>query len=444
MNRHRQINELLPAFVLGELDEVQTSEVQAHLAQCAECAHEVEQLEKLLAHTAGLGEVSADQEFCAAAGRDVLAAATQEKNKRPRHGPESGAAVIWRIFMRSGTAKLAAAAVIVLAVILGLTLFTGSGAGKAYAQVVDRLYKAQTLTFSVINKTGEVTMPTLRTQIAFRAPGSFRITSTEGFVTVAQATGDSIRGINLIAGVKKYGEFELSNLPKNPDAGPYVSIEALLALPAEADELLGPAEIDGRQLDGYRVHQADTTVTVWIDPVTGDLARAELEFATAPNMNMILTDFAFDAALPDSLFSIEPPADYTPFGPELQGDASSMTEADLIAFLRLWSTWTVDHVFPPTVGPELGKITLKMATEGRFVGLVAPGYDGDQQYQIMFRGTAFMAGLPISTWRYAGQNVAFGDPATPIFWYQPEGSPTYRIIYADLSVRDVAPEDIPN
>ena len=78
------------------------------------------------------------------------------------------------------------------------------------------------------------------------------------------------------------------------------------------------------------------------------------------------------------------------------------------------------------------------------MGPVAPGYDGDQQYQIMFRGTAFMAGLPIGTWRYAGQNVTFGDPETPIFWYQPEGSPTYRIIYADLSVADVAAEHIPN
>lgn len=445
MNRHKQINELLPAFVLGELDEAHVAEVRAHLAECADCACETEQLKKLLAHTACLGETSADDQLCAAAGRDVLAAATQEKNQRPRRGSQSRGVLIWRIIMKSGTAKLAAAALIALAVILGLTLFTGSGAGRAYAQAVDQLYKAQTMTFSVVNKSGLASMPTVRTQIAFKAPGSMRITNAEGFVTVAQASGDTVRGLNLVPGQKKYGEFELSNVPKNPDAGPYMSVEVLLALPAEADELLGQAEIDGRQLEGYRVHQDDTTITVWIDPVTSELARAELKFATAPGMDMILTDFAFDVALPDSLFSMEPPADYTPFGVALQADVTTMTEADLIAFLRFWSAWTVDHIFPPTVnGPELGKITLQMAAEGKFVGPVAPGYDGDQQYQIMFRGMAFMSGLPFDTWRYAGQNVTFGDPETPIFWYQPEGSPTYRVIYADLNVADVAPGEIPN
>ena len=444
MTRHRQISRLLPAFALGELDEAQVSEVQAHLAECAECAREVEQLEKLLVHTTCLGEVSADQQFCAAAGRDVLEAATQEKNKRPRPGQESGGALIRRIIMKSGTAKLAAAALIVLAVVLGLTLFTGSGAGRAYAQAVDRLYKAQTMTFSVVNKTGVESMPTVRTQIAFRAPGLMRITNPDGFVTVARATGQGLRGLNLIPIQKMYGEFELSNVQKKPSTGPYMSVETLRALPLQADELLGQAEIDGRQLEGYRVHQDDTTTSVWIDPVTGELARAELEFAAAPGMNMILSDFEFDVPLADSLFSLEPPADYTPFGPELQADVTTMTEADLIAFLRLWSSWTVDHVFPPTVsGPELGRITLQMATDGKFVGPVAPGYEHDQQYQIMFRGMAFMGGLPLDTWRYAGQNVAFGDAQTPIFWYQPEGSPTYRMIYADLHVADVAAEDVP-
>ncbi len=445
MNRHRQINKLLPAFVLDDLDEQQATQVQAHLAECSRCACEVKRLETLLTYTAWRREGSAGHHLCESARQNVLRAATQTTTEKPRPVQESGGALIWRLVMRSGTTRLAAAALIGLAIVLSLSLFTGSGAGTAYAQVVDRLYKAQTMTFSVVNKSGLVNMPTVRTQIAFKAPGLMRITSAEGPVMVARTTAEGLRGVNLIPSQKMYGEFELSNVSKNPNAGPYMSVEALLALPAEADELLGQAEIDGRQLEGYRVHQADTTITVWIDPVTSELARAELKFATAPGMDMILTDFAFDVALPDSLFSMEPPADYTPLGPELQADASSMTEADLIAFLRFWSTWTVDHVFPPTVnGPELSKITMQMAAEGKFVGAVAPGYDGDQQYQIMFRGMAFMSGLPFDTWRYAGQNVAFGDPDTPIFWYRPEGSPTYRVIYGDLSVADVPPEEIPN
>jgi hypothetical protein len=55
----------------------------------------------------------------------------------------------------------------------------------------------------------------------------------------------------------------------------------------------------------------------------------------------------------------------------------------------------------------------------------------------------FMGKVVSGPWRYAGQNVPFGDATTPIFWYQPEGSATYRVIYADLSILDVAPEDLP-
>ena len=61
----------------------------------------------------------------------------------------------------------------------------------------------------------------------------------------------------------------------------------------------------------------------------------------------------------------------------------------------------------------------------------------------MYRGMVFISRLPAGTWRYAGQNVRFGDPATPIFWYQSAGSATCRVIYADLHIANVAPESLP-
>jgi len=51
---------------------------------------------------------------------------------------------------------------------------------------------------------------------------------------------------------------------------------------------------------------------------------------------------------------------------------------------------------------------------------------------------------PESNWRYAGEDVKYGQADTPIFWYQPEGSQTYRVIYGDLNVKDVAPENLPD
>jgi len=273
-----------------------------------------------------------------------------------------------------------------------------------------------------------------------------RTSTADGYVTVVEATDAGVKGISLVPPTRNYVAFEFSfaDPPEDADTGPYVSVETLRALPAAADETLGRRQIDGRTLEGFRVTEDDATTTVWLDPKTGELARAELEFAHSPGMNLIMTDFQFDVPLDDSLFSLEPPEGYTPLNEDLQADMAEVGEQDLIAFLRLWSSWTTDKTFPPTlVGPEISKIAMQMAREGKFTGAEAAGYDVNQQAQIMYRGMVFMGKLPAGSWRYAGQNVPFGDPTTPIFWYRPEGSPTYRVIYADLSVLDVAGEDLP-
>jgi hypothetical protein len=205
---------------------------------------------------------------------------------------------------------------------------------------------------------------------------------------------------------------------------------------------LGRQEIEGRILDGFVVQGDDATTTVWVDPGTGQLVRAELGFASTPGMNMILSDFQFDVPLDDSFFSPQPPAGYLPV--QVSADASSVTEQDFIEFLRLWSNWTVDGSFPPTVsGVEIAKVAVQMAREGKFAGPYAPAYGAERQPQIMYRGMVFISRLPAGTWRYAGQNVHFGDPTVPIFWCQPVGSATCRVIYADLHTATMAPESLP-
>ncbi len=445
MNRHRPINELLPAFVLGELDESQASQVQSHLARCPRCRQDLQRLEKLLACAAEMSERSVDPQSCESAGQRVLLATTQPQTQAPRLGFRSIGAPVWRNIMKSGATRFAVAATIVLAAILGLYTFTGGGATSTYAQVVDLLHNARTLTFSIVNQTGVESMPTVRTEIAFKEPGYMRTSTVDGFVTILHASEGEVKGLNLMPLQKKYMTFGFSNAldVDKPDGGPYVSLEKLRALPNQADEALGPRSIDGRTLEGYRVHETDTALTVWVDPKTGEPVRVEMEFPAAPGMNMILSDFQFDVPLDDSLFSLEPPAGYEPMGVDLQANIDELGEKDFIEFLRLWSNWTVDHTFPPTVGgTEIAKIAFQMAREGKFVGPAAPGYETNQQ-QVMYDGMLFIGKLPTGTWRYAGQNVSFGDPETPIFWYQPEGASQYRVIYADLSVKSVAAERLP-
>ena len=46
---------------------------------------------------------------------------------------------------------------------------------------------------------------------------------------------------------------------------------------------------------------------------------------------------------------------------------------------------------------------------------------------------------------YAGKGVSLGAADTPIFWYRPKDAKKYRVIYADLSVRDAdTPPSVPD
>jgi hypothetical protein len=87
---------------------------------------------------------------------------------------------------------------------------------------------------------------------------------------------------------------------------------------------------------------------------------------------------------------------------------------------------------------------MEMKEQGRFGEDQTTDEERLQHAMKMARGIMFVTRLPAeSNWRYAGEDVKSGGARTAIFWYQPEGSVTYRVIYSDLSVEDVEPEDLP-
>jgi outer membrane lipoprotein-sorting protein len=71
--------------------------------------------------------------------------------------------------------------------------------------------------------------------------------------------------------------------------------------------------------------------------------------------------------------------------------------------------------------------------------LMAGGLGGTGDNQ---GGLIFVNGLPPEAdAHYAGKGVKFGSPDRPIFWYRPKDSKKYRVIYADMTLReaDAAP-----
>jgi outer membrane lipoprotein-sorting protein len=351
---------------------------------------------------------------------------------------------VWRTIMSTKTRKLAMAAVIIIAAVIGLHYIVGpiGVTGTVYAEVAERLHKALTMTYTVTTSTPVEGMPDMEMNVAFKEPGLMRMTMPGGYVSVMDSVQG--KGLSIIPARKQFVEMDLSNLPNDAGQRQFDAIEKLRSLPDRADEELGERTIDGRVVQGFRVTEVGVTHTVWIDLKSRDLVEVQTEFANAPGMSSTMTNFRFNVDLPDELFSLAPPDGYTRIG--LQVDASQASEDDLIEYLRLWSSWTEDGTFPPTLNPaELAKVSMEMMKAGKF----HPAKPTEQDEQLndtmkMTRGMMFVMTLPAeSNWRYAGENVKYSQAETPIFWYQPQGSATYRVIYGDLSVKDVAPQDLP-
>ena len=367
---------------------------------------------------------------------------TLDKNEKQKSGvirPD-----IWRTIMNTKTRKFATAAVILIAATITVYIIAGtiSTTSTVYAEVAERLHKALTMTYTVTSTTPLEEMPDMEMEVSFKEPGLMRMTMAGGYVSVM----DSVRGkaLSIIPQKKQFVEMDMSNLPDDPSKNPLNVIEKLRSLPDRADEEIGTREIDGQVVQGFRVTEEGITSTVWIDPKTKELVEVEIEFVNAPGMSGTMTDIRFNVELSDELFSITPPDGYTRL--ELQVDVSEASEDDLIEYLRLWSSWTRDNSFPPTLNPvELAKVSMEMVKAGKF----GPEEQTTEEQSLdhtmkMTRGMMFVMKLPAeSNSRYAGESAKYGDAETPVFWYRPEGSETYRVIYGDLSAKDVAPADLP-
>jgi outer membrane lipoprotein-sorting protein len=225
-------------------------------------------------------------------------------------------------------------------------------------------------------------------------------------------------------------------------------------------EPLGEKDIDGRRVVGFRVSSRGTAVSLWGDPKTGLPVRAEATMAMFPNVKITMSDFVFNLDMDESLFSVEPPAGYTVQNMKL--DASPPEEKDLIETFRAYSKLG-GGAFPDSldlqtmiqmVAKELGKkLAIEMLGDKPRPGKEKP--NKEQMHKIMEaiqeagmqkvadvqiplqRGLLFALTLPTDAdAHYAGKGVSYGAADRPIFWYRPKDAKKYRVIYADLSVRD--------
>ena len=146
--------------------------------------------------------------------------------------------------MKSRITKLAAAAVIIIAVLIGVNQFGGSidGANVAFAEVIQQIREARTVTFTTEIKVGKQVM---RIENTHKEPGLKRALMPGGLVLISDLARK--KSITINHSEKQYTERDLENVQTQD------FFEDMRTLPNRANEILAKKEMDGHIVQGFRV-----------------------------------------------------------------------------------------------------------------------------------------------------------------------------------------------
>ena len=339
--------------------------------------------------------------------------------------------------MNSKTGKLAAAAAVVIAVLLALQVWSPLGSNVTFAQAIQPILNANTAILDIIVGTADANAPVIQDMIM----GS-RIRRTVGGMkgSVSIIDLETSRVLALTEAEKEAVYIDLKGLPSIPnylDNLKNVFVELQNSPHFEIQDL-GTRQVDGHEAVGFLAKHPRGEITLWADAKTGLPVRIEQKEG---QMLVTCKNLQFDVPMDDALFSMEVPEGYHQQQMEL--DLRGSTEEDFIEGLRILAETFGDGQFPDGVGLEdYLRQAADMEKKTKELGLsseeeMALGMKL-QKYLLFLR---FYKGQ--GKWYYRGQGVKLGEAAVPIFWCRPKGSETYRVIYGDLHVEDVAPEDLP-
>jgi len=342
---------------------------------------------------------------------------------------------VWRILMQSKALKLAAVAVIVIVVLFGLQFLGGSGV--TFAQAIQPILDANTAILDIVIGVEGPNTPVIRDMIL----GSRirrTLSNAPGSVSIIDIEAGRILGLD--ESQKQAYYIDLKGLPPIPNYLDHLKnvLVKLQDSPYFVTEDLGVQQIDGRDVVGFRMKHPKVEIVLWADSETGLPVRIE---QYEGQLTVICKNLQFGASLDESLFSMDVPEGYKL--QEAKLDLFGSTETDFIEGLRVLAELYGDGQFPDDVTVEyfLSQVPAMQKKEKEFnLSAEEDAAIGVKiQKHVLF--LRFFQGE--GKWYYRGKGVTLGDAATPIFWYRPKDSATYRVIYGDLRVEDVAVENLP-
>ena len=381
----------------------------------------------------------------------------------------------WRIIMQSKIAKLAAAVVIIATVAIGLNRcgIKVDMSSPAFADVLEQVKKATSVYYKENFQVGDNSWSQ---EMMINENGVKRLILNKNMVMLF----DSRNGINLTLDSKTKRGFRTVIKPR-PEMKLFNSLDFLATRHEKGISFVGNEIIDGKETRVYEDIQPlqFSCTTIWVDPETDLPVRVVSETIPPDDPNYfpikmlslyskdfgddndmscggnlcgnctprytkkVMTDFQWNIDLDTKLFDTEIPEDYEKHEEKL----SQPDETYLIEALKFWSEMS-DGLLPIDVNDLMDPNTI----EPMFIKKFKKGQNPYQEYNNAadfmdtFRWGAIFAERKIvsqKNWHASKESVYFGQADKPLYWWQIEDSNNYQVIYGDLTIDEVAEDEIP-
>ncbi len=326
MNEHDRINDLLSAYLLGELSQTQTEQVQLHLNDCQLCADELERFESILHLTDKVKGLSAGDTECESAQQILFNSISSESEKSER------------MCKMKRYGKFAIAAGVMLAVILGISFIPGEKGGVVWADVLSQVQQVQNIMYRISMTMGGDYLEDLPEAAAAQAKGMEMtvIMSDEHGMKMETFMGDKIAQqmyvlpsekvmISVMPEAKKYMRMELDDemLDKMQKESRDPRYMASQFMESEYIEL-GRDVIDGIEVEGIAVTDpavfggmfGKVHLEYWADVATGWPVQMNMD-VTMPmgektmEMQMVMHDYQIGMEIDPAEFVPDIGDDYT-------------------------------------------------------------------------------------------------------------------------------------
>ncbi len=374
-----------------------------------------------------------------------------EKRRRDKRAPLD--AVLWRALMKNKMIRYGTAFVVIIAAVAAFK-FIGNpfGTKVTFASVVEPILNANTATYDIVSSLDAFGPYDASASVThYAVMGSRHRKTTDGGVTaIMDLENGRVRMLTLYNKVAEYTYDE----NKDGQASSFFQnflddlknrILILKGDPNFTVKELGRKQLEGKEVVGFFASGHEVDITIWADVNTGLPVQIETNteidsWMYKGQVHEIQKNMKFDIPLEEDLFSMEAPAGYTVW------DARNLdvraAETKFIEGLRLIAERFNHGFFPDGVSIVDYQKWMNDDYDKQLAAMNLPKEEADTLYYKLFESSIFIRFFR-GEMTYRCKGVRLGETEIPIFWYKPENSKTYRVIYGDLHVEDVSPENLP-